>query len=846
MPPKKSAPSPQSDESDFSDFDGEQVVRKEPSKTAKSQKAGGNKEKVKRNAEEQMEDAANKLFDGSDGEDDDQDLFLLPLPPRPDFLTMPNNSNRLIILNVEVDNFKSYFGKASIGPFHKSFTSIIGPNGSGKSNLIDALLFVFGFRAAKIRSSKVANLIHKSRGREPESCTVTIYFQRIIDLPNQTYKVVDNSKFTISRTAYRNNSSSYAINGRAASKTEVEARLKLVDIDIEHNRFLILQGEVEQIAMMKPVRTNKSETGMVEYLEDIIGSNRLEKFVKLFQRRVNRLTCEQSQQRIAREHARGSKVAMEGQVRTAIEFLSKENEATTMHMKIEQRRRQRYLDKAAPLQAAIEEKKEERQKICVQLDSNKSEYSGMEDQEKKLSKEKSVVDKEIDKLTRELNELSAEETRRKETLKRYKADIQKSEAEKEKEVKKRKQLESVPEKAEKKIEKWKEEVKTLAELEETANAKADENLTKFGKETEKPKEEQKKIQEKWAEINAQYNTVRGEATVARDELEDLKKMATSGTKKLDDLKNRLENSKEKLKREKEEEAKLKPEFAHAEEEVKRLNTEWPSIRNELRAKQQEYARTRDRLEELHQQNKACSSGNRTVQMLMKEKAAGRIPSFIGRLGDQGFVDKKYDAMFSTNYASTLNRLIVGKEEDGAKILDFLHQNKLPRATVQPLDKIKPVGDRLRPAPPDRYPVSRLFDLVECEDELKPAFYDCLHETLAANSIAEAQKLLSHPKCNRNQFCTMDGASISANGNVTGGGRPYYGLIVTDRQKKAKQVTEEDRLEEKSLAEKVEILKRETEELRNVEQRVSLTKKKNEFLIEVLVDLQWQLYSKSQF
>ena len=87
-----------------------------------------------------------------------------------------------MILNVEVNNFKSYYGKASIGPFHKSFTSIIGPNGSGKSNLIDSLLFVFGFRASKIRSAKVANLIHKSAGREPDSCTVTIHFQRIVDV----------------------------------------------------------------------------------------------------------------------------------------------------------------------------------------------------------------------------------------------------------------------------------------------------------------------------------------------------------------------------------------------------------------------------------------------------------------------------------------------------------------------------------------------------------------------------------------------------------------------------------------------------------------------------------------
>ena len=35
-----------------------------------------------------------------------------------------------------------------------------------------------------------------------------------------------------------------------------------------------LQGEVEQIAMMKPKAQSEHDTGMLEYLEDIIGTSR--------------------------------------------------------------------------------------------------------------------------------------------------------------------------------------------------------------------------------------------------------------------------------------------------------------------------------------------------------------------------------------------------------------------------------------------------------------------------------------------------------------------------------------------------------------------------------------------
>lgn len=67
-------------------------------------------------------------------------------------------------------------------PVLQSFTSIVGPNGSGKSNVIDSMLFVFGFRANKIRSKKISVLIHNSENhKDLDSCTVSVHFQKIID-----------------------------------------------------------------------------------------------------------------------------------------------------------------------------------------------------------------------------------------------------------------------------------------------------------------------------------------------------------------------------------------------------------------------------------------------------------------------------------------------------------------------------------------------------------------------------------------------------------------------------------------------------------------------------------------
>ena len=101
--------------------------------------------------------------------------------------------------------------------------------------------------------------------------------------------MIPNSEFTVSRTAYRDNSSSYSINGVKSTFKEVGKLLRQKGIDLDHNRFLILQGEVEQISMMKPKADNPNDEGMLEYLEDIIGSSRLKPLIEILNHDVEEL-----------------------------------------------------------------------------------------------------------------------------------------------------------------------------------------------------------------------------------------------------------------------------------------------------------------------------------------------------------------------------------------------------------------------------------------------------------------------------------------------------------------------------------------------------------------------------
>ena len=75
------------------------------------------------------------------------------------------------------------------------------------------------------------------------------------------------------RNVTRAGKSQYYVNGKPSNFTDVTDTLQKRGIDLTHKRFLILQGEVESISQMKPKAQNEHEDGLLEYLEDIIGTS---------------------------------------------------------------------------------------------------------------------------------------------------------------------------------------------------------------------------------------------------------------------------------------------------------------------------------------------------------------------------------------------------------------------------------------------------------------------------------------------------------------------------------------------------------------------------------------------
>ncbi|CAL5001681.1 unnamed protein product [Urochloa decumbens] len=167
------------------------------------------------------------------------------------------------IHRLEVENFKSYKGLQTIGPF-SDFTAMIGPNGAGKSNLLDAISFVLGVRCAHLRGARLRDLIYAANDGDKEAqgrrASVRLVYRQ------QPYQ----EELHFIRTVTGAGGSEYRIDGRIVTWDDYNAKLKSLGILVKARNFLIFQGDVESIACKNP----KELTAL---LEQISGSDELKR-----------------------------------------------------------------------------------------------------------------------------------------------------------------------------------------------------------------------------------------------------------------------------------------------------------------------------------------------------------------------------------------------------------------------------------------------------------------------------------------------------------------------------------------------------------------------------------------
>lgn len=81
------------------------------------------------------------------------------------------------------------------------------------------------------------------------------------------------------------------------------------------------------------------------------------------------------------------------------------------------------------------------------------------------------------------------------------------------------------------------------------------------------------------------------------------------------------------------------------------------------------------------------SASRVLNGLMKQKQDGNIPGILGRLGDLGGIDSKYDVAIST-CCGRLDDIIVDTVSTAQSCIDYLKKYDVGRANFVALEKVQ--------------------------------------------------------------------------------------------------------------------------------------------------------------
>lgn len=571
---------------------------------------------------------------------------------------------------------------------------------------------------------------------------------------------------------------------------------------------------------MKPKAANEHDDGLLEYLEDIVGTSKYKNPIEESATEVETLNevCAEKNGRV--QHVEKEKSSLEDKKNKAVAFMRDENELTLKQSAL----CQLFIHKCSENVAVTEEAINQMQ---LQLDTELEKHQGSQELIKNLEKQHAQGNKEFEKQSKQAQALSKEMAKFEQERVKFDEKRKFLEDKKKKLQKTMGNAENTSTEADETIAQCAEEIETraseVAELEE--QVKVEETELAQIRDSLKDKTQafsdqiaaKQKSLEPWTEKITQKQS---QIAVAESELKILQDKANAGAVALEELQGKIASIEQgktakqtQLKECEAEKEELLKEAETMESELKVLAEQEPKMRTKISTSRQKADEARSTLAQTQ------TRGN-VLTALMRMKESGRIDGFHGRLGNLGTIDQKYDVAVSTA-CSALDNFVTDSVEAGQQCIEYLRKNNLGRGNFICLDKLRPRDLLPIPTPED---APRLFDLVKPKaDKFKPAFYHAMQDTLVANDLAQANRIAYGAK--RWRVVTLAGELIDKSGTMSGGGSTVKkGLmsskLVAETSREQVEKLEKDRDEWEAKFQDFQEYQRECEtKLRDVNQQI---------------------------
>ncbi|GAB4822702.1 hypothetical protein N2152v2_009748 [Parachlorella kessleri] len=655
---------------------------------------------------------------------------------------------------IEVENFKSYRGHSSIGPF-MSFTTIIGPNGSGKSNLMDAISFVLGVKTAHLRGNLKELLYHNSTGDSALDRPRRGYVKLVFDAPDGE-RVHFMRVITPTGTSAETYSSQYKINDRVVTVDAYIKKLATYNILVKARNFLVFQGDIADMAQ-------KSPKELTVLFEHISGS---EQYRKEYEELEGKKTA--AEETVSRIFSKKKLITQEKKLK------KEQKEEAEKHMRLQQEledtKTSYYLWQIYHIEqdivkahkeirkqkALLAEAERQHQASEGEVEAKKREHAG-------IAKERLLLEKKAKKKQAELEKKNPNFVRVKEGISRNSSRIKSGEKELGK-------LKASHQEQLQKIAKMEAQLQALEDAKKALDAELKKKQKGKLNLSEELYEEYNRIKQ---EVGSKVSKVEGERSVLQQKLKADEEALDVIQSALGSIEDRIRQLEEEWEGTHSKQADLEQRSSEAEEELagkkgqlEKLNTERrraDHLREKLRAQLEEVEgklreAKADRKEDERDQKKAA-----VVEQLRRE-----IPGVFGRVSQLCHaLDNRNSLALSVAMGKHFDSVVVDTGKTAASCIKYLKDNRVGELTFLPIDqvKVKPVDHRLQQS--GRGQAKLAIELVEFDKSVERAMQFVFQNTLICETVELARQLaFGGPE--RHRVVAMSGTLFEKSGMISGG------------------------------------------------------------------------------
>ena len=698
----------------------------------------------------------------------------------------------MYLKSIEVHGFKSFANKI-VFDFHKGITGIVGPNGSGKSNVADAVRWVLGEQSVKqLRGSSMQDVIFAgTENRKPLS-----YAYVAITLDNSDHQLaIDYEEVTVARRLYRSGESEYLINGSPCRLKEVSELF--YDTGIGKEGYSIIgQGQIDRILSGKPEERRElfdEAAGIVKFKKrKATAQKKLENESDNLVR-VNDILAELERQ----------VGPLERQSEKAKTYLKKKSELKEYDVNM-------FLLESEQIRSQQKDVEDKFQIADAQLKESNADYEKIRTEYEQLGQSMAQMDEKINSIRENISNTSV-----------------------------------MKEKLESQIQILTEQIHTAEMTDEHLQSRLDAIDQEKAQRSEQSATyiaEKEKLDEQLLEVQNRQNEAQEKLTAVQQEIARCNQGIENGQKELYELLNNKAGIQSKQQRfdtmleqinirkaelgkrlldRKTQEADLNTVLSDYQKELEEVSLEIIDLKKkeeELTGKEKEW---RDKLREngrkleenqtaFHKQQSRLESlkniaerydgyGN-SIRKVMEQKASN--PGLLGVVSDLIQVEKKYETAIETALGGNIQNIVTEDESTAKKMIDFLKQNRLGRATFLPLTSVSAKGNPKNETLLDEEGVLGIANrLVKCDKKYDEVAAYLLGRVLVVDTIDHAIALAKKNHYSLH-IVTLEGEYLSPGGSMTGGAfKNSSNLLARKRE-----------IEE--LEKKVDSIRKELSELKN--------------------------------